>query len=108
MSKLKATDVMVPIDKVLSVLESDHIQKACGIIVQKRVGSVLVYNEKQKTHIGIVTKSDVVEGNQKPKLKLKQLGMESSTMKKLKKFQVCILFLKTRYLSLWTYFMPSR
>eukprot|EP01080_Neovahlkampfia_damariscottae_P005284 gene5284-8902_t len=60
MSKVKASDVMLPIKDVIVVKEDDLTQKACGELIQKRIGSVLVKN-KSGEYIGIITKSDVVD-----------------------------------------------
>lgn len=66
---MKVTDVMIPAKNFIFVHPEDTVQKVCGLIITKHVGSVLVYDEQRKDYIGLVTKTDIVNATWTGKLK---------------------------------------
>lgn len=54
---MKITDVMIPEKNFVFCSPEDNVQKVCGLIIGKHVGSVLVFDQNAKDFIGLVTKT---------------------------------------------------
>lgn len=57
---MKVKDVMTHFKNLITCDVKDNIQKICQIFQKNDVGSIIVFQQDEKT-IGIITKSDIIE-----------------------------------------------
>lgn len=58
---MRVKDFMVPKDKVVSVKSGNSIREAGRIIIEKKIGSVIVTDETGTKPVGIITRTELVK-----------------------------------------------